>query len=141
LAIIFNADYSKDITETITNIPLRIGVANLKVVTYFTILPLFLKWSHDYPLSINDVKLRSKNWVELLPKGFGDEDVNAIENEFFTLKGKAKTRQFLPNKVLDLYLGISHLLRNEIENHIEESENHGNLNVSVCYQILFLYMI
>jgi hypothetical protein len=98
---------------------------------------MFLKWSHDYPLSINDVKLRSKNWVELLPKGCEDEDMNAIENEFFTLKGKAKTRQFLPNKVLDLYLGISHLLRNEIENHIEESES----NVSVCYQIFFLCAI
>jgi hypothetical protein len=116
------ADYSKDITETITNIPLSIGVGHLKAITYFTILPLFLKWSHDYPLSISDVKLRSKNWVELLPKGSGDEDVNAIGDEFFSLKGKAKTRQFLPTKVLDLYLGISHSLRNEIEDYIENLE-------------------
>jgi hypothetical protein len=135
LAILLNTDYSKDITETITNIPLTIGVGHLKVVTYFTILPLFLKWSHNYPLSIDNVKLRSKNWVELLPKGSGDEDANAIETEFFTLKGKAKTRQFLPNKVLELYLGISHSLRNEIEDHIEESENHDI--ISVCYQISF----
>lgn len=135
MAILLNTDYSKDITETITNIPLTIGVGHLKVVTYFTILPLFLKWSHNYPLSIDDVKLQSKNWVELLLKGSGDEDANTIETEFFTLKGKAKTRQFLPNKVLELYLGISHLLRNEIEDHIEESGNHDI--ISVCYQISF----
>jgi len=141
LAILLNADYSKDITETITNIPISIGVGHLKAVTYFTILPLFLRWSHNYPLSIDDVKLRSKNWVELLPKGSGDEDLNAIETDFFTFKGKAKTRHFLPNKVLDLYLGISHLLRIEIENHIEELENNRDNNISVCYQILFFCMI
>ena len=67
----------------------------------------------------------------MLPKGSGDEDVNAIDSVFFTLKGKAKTRHFLPNKVLDLYLGISHSLRNEIENHIEELEL--NTSISVCY--------
>jgi len=100
----------KDITETISNIPLHIGVANLKVIAYYMILPMFLKWSHDYPLSIDDVKLRNKNWVEMLPKGPSDEDLNTIEGEFYTFKGKAKTRQFLPSKVLDLYLGIGYAL-------------------------------
>jgi hypothetical protein len=86
---------------------------------------------------MDDVKLRSKNWVEMLPKGSGDGDMNAIENEFFTLKGKAKMRQFMPNKVLDLYLGISHSLRNEIENHIEESEI--NRSILVCYQVFIFF--
>jgi hypothetical protein len=122
----------KDITETVTNIPLHIGVSHLKAVAYFTILSLFLKWSGDYPLSIDDVKLRNKNWVEMLPKGPGDEDVNAIESEFFTFKGKAKTRQFLPNKVLDLYLGISYAMRSEIDIYIEERNTNP---VSVCYQV------
>ena len=124
--------FVKDITETISNIPLRIGVSNLKTIAYFTILPPFLKWSHDYPLSIDDVKLRSKNWVEMLPKGPGDQDVDVIESEFFTFKGKAKTRQFLPNKVLDLYFGISHKLRCDIEHYVEEL----NTNItSVCYHL------
>lgn len=91
---------------------------------------MFLKWSHDYPLSIDDVKLRTKNWVEMLPKGPGNEDLNAIEGEFYTLKGKAKTRQFLTNKVLDLYLGIGYVLRSEIETYIEEHKSG-----LVCYQI------
>ena len=126
----------KDITETISNIPLCIGVRNLKNIAYFTILPLFLKWARDYPLSIDDVKLRSKNWVEMLPKGDELEDVNAIESEFFTVKGKTKARQFLPNKVLDLYLGISHLLKNEIEDHIESEElkaAQASNSIPVCY--------
>ena len=82
------------------------------MIAYFTILPLFLKRSHDYLLyvSMDDVKLCSKNWVEMLPKGPGDEDADATENKFFTIKSKAKTCQFLPNKMLDLYLGISHKL-------------------------------
>ena len=99
---------------------------------------MFLKWSHDYPLTLDNVKLRFKNWVEMLPKGPGDEDVNAIESEFFTVRGKSKTRTFLPNKVLELYLTISHSLRNEIENYVEEfaEELKTTTNsLSVCYLI------
>ena len=127
----------KDITETISNIPIHIGVANLKVIAYYTILPMFLKWSLNYPLSIDNVKLRNKNWVELLPKGPGDEDLNAIEAEFYTFKGKAKSRQFLPNKVLDLYLGISYALRSEIEDYIEEHRDDTSSGL-VCYRF-YLY--
>ena len=108
------------------------------MVAYFTVLPPFLKWSKDYPLSVDDVKLRSKNWVEMLLKGPGDQDIDAIKNKFFTIKGKAKTRQFLPNKVLDLYLGISHTLRCSIDNYVEELRINtmtGTSNSdSVCYQ-------
>ena len=68
----------------------------------------------------------------MLPKGPGNEDVNAIESEFFTLKGKAKTRHYLPNKVLDLYLGISYMKRCEIDDYIEE---YNTNSVSVCYQV------
>jgi hypothetical protein len=123
----------KDITETISNIPLHIRVSNLKAIAHFTILPLFLKWSNNYPLSIDDVKLRNKNWVEMLPKGPGEEDVDAIESEFFTFKGKAKMHHFLPNKVLDLYLGISYAKRSEIDEYIEEHLGTDMTRTSVCY--------
>jgi hypothetical protein len=87
---------------------------------------------------MDNVKLRSKNWVEMLPKGPGDEDVNAIESEFFTFRGKSKTCHFLTNKVLELYLGISHSLRNEIESYIEdlaEELKTTTNSLSVCYLI------
>jgi len=93
---------------------------------------MFLKWSHSYPLSIDDVKLRNKNWVELLPKGPSNEDLNAIESDFYTFKGKSKTRHFSANKVLDLYLGIGYTLRSEIESHIEEQSTNS---VLVSYQV------
>ena len=72
----------------------------------------------------------------MLPKGPGDEDVNAIESEFFTFKGKAKTRQFLPNKVLDLYLGISYAMRTGIDDYIEERNTNS---VSVCYEVFCVH--
>lgn len=89
---------------------------------------------------MDDVKLRNKSWVEMLPKGPGDEDVDAIESEFFTFKGKAKTCQYLPNKVLDLYLGISYAKRIKIDNYIEDSYNIKTVSdksdqVSVCYKV------
>ena len=68
----------------------------------------------------------------MLPKGLGNEDVNAIESEFFTFKGKGKTCHYLLNKVLDLYLGISYTKRCEIDNHIEE---YNANSILVCYQI------
>lgn len=71
----------------------------------------------------------------MLPKGPGDEDLNAIENEYYTIKGKAKTRTFLPNKVLELYLGIGYVLRSEIEDYIEEYNNNP---VPVCYHVFYL---
>lgn len=83
---------------------------------------------------MEDVKLRSKNWVEMLPKD--EDDVGAIENEFFSIKGRGKLRQFLPNKVLDLYLGISYTLRCDIENYIEEFKT-GSESISVCYHIFY----
>jgi hypothetical protein len=121
----------KDIMETISSIPLHIGVSHFKAIVYFTILPLFLKWSNKYPLSMDDVKLHNKNWVKMLLKGPGNENVDAIKSKVFTFKGKVKTCQYLLNKVLDLYLGISYAKQNEIDNYIEECKIK---TVLVCYK-------
>ena len=59
-------------------------------------------------LLIEDLRLRFKDWVELIPAGPGDEDVNAISSRFFQPKGKMKTLQFVSNKVLELYLELAH---------------------------------
>lgn len=69
----------------------------------------------------------------MLPKGPGDQDVDVIKNEFFTIKGKAKTRQFLLNKVLDLYFGISYKLWCDIDNYVEDLNANS---VSVCYPVI-----
>ncbi len=79
---------------------------DLKAIAYFTLLPLFSKWSKEFPLSVNDLQLRFKDWVELIPLGPKDEDVNAISSKFFIPKGKSKALQFQPNKSPGSLLGI-----------------------------------
>ena len=105
---------------------------DLKAIAYFTLLPLFSKWSKEYPLSIDDLQLRFKDWVELIPLGPKDGDVNAISNKFFVPKGKSKALQFQPNKVLDLYLELSHDRHREILDHLDEIENSA-VRQSSCY--------
>ena len=73
----------QNISETIHNIPIYIGVWELKRITYLTLLPLFVKWSKDYSLTMNDVQLCFKDWVELTPARPNNEDVNVISSKFF----------------------------------------------------------
>ena len=90
----------------VSNIPVNIGVQQLKLVAYYTLLPLFVKWSKNAELALEDVRLHFKDWVELMPSGSGSQDVGAIASKFFIPKGKMKILQFQPNKVLDLYLEL-----------------------------------
>ena len=121
--IAFNRTSSQNISETISNIPLYIGVRDLKIIAYFTLLPLFLKWSKDQPLSIDNLQLRFKDWVELIPLGSGEEDVNAISSKFFVPKGKSKVLQFQRNKVLDLYLEMTYEMYSQFSDHLAELQN------------------
>jgi hypothetical protein len=122
----------QNISETVSNIPLHIGVKDLKAIAYFTLLPLFSKWSKQFPLSIDDLQLRFKDWVELIPLGDKDngEDVNAISSKFFVPKGKSKALQFQPNKVLDLYLELSNDRYREILDHLDDIENNAVCHIS-----------
>jgi hypothetical protein len=99
---------SKNISETINNVPVHVGAVQLKTICYLTILPVFLKWSKgtSATLDIDEVILRQKDWVEIvLVKGV--EDVDVIAKPFFIPRGKNKTVQFHPGKGADLNLEIS----------------------------------
>ena len=52
---------SQNISETISNIPVYIGVQELKRIAYFTLFPPFTKWSKDYNLAMEDLQLRFKD--------------------------------------------------------------------------------
>ena len=82
-----------------------------------------MKWSKDHTLAIEDLQLRFKDWVELIPAGPDNEDVGAISSRFFLPKGKSKTIQFHPNKVLELYLELAHDKYAEIQNYLEDIED------------------
>lgn len=69
---------------------------------------------------MEDLRLRFKDWVELIPTGPGDEDINAISSKFFLPKGKMKTLQFSSKKVLELYLELAHDRYAKIITRLEE---------------------
>jgi hypothetical protein len=113
---------TQNISETIANIPVYIGVQVLKNIAYFTLLPPLIKWSKNDTLDIEDLCLRFKDWVELVSLGSGDEDINAIASKFFIAKEKSKTVQFHPGKGLELYLELPYNQYAEILQHLEELE-------------------
>ena len=82
-----------------------------------------MKWSKDYPLSLDDLRLRTKEWVELIPLGSGDEDINAISSKFFAPRGKSKVIQFQSNKVLALYLELGYEQYRKALDHLDDLEN------------------
>jgi hypothetical protein len=118
---------TQNISETIGNIPVHIGVRALKAVTYYTLLPLFIEWSKGYLLVIDNVRLRSKDWVEMIAPGQGDdsEDADAISNQFFVeKKGKSKGHpQFQRNKVLPVYIELIYKEYLKVMDHLEELES------------------
>lgn len=57
-------------------------------------------------LEIDEVVLRQKDWVEIVPVR-GVEDVDVIAKPFFVPRGKNKTVQFHAGKGADLNLEIS----------------------------------
>lgn len=73
-------------SETQGNIPVHIGVQQLKTIAFYTILPAFLKWSNNYPLAFEHIRMRDKKWVEFVP---AEPDVDAVAKDFYTFKSKA----------------------------------------------------
>jgi hypothetical protein len=85
-------------------VPAHIGVKSLKTIIFAALLPYFLKWSNEYPLSVDDVSLRHKNWLELVPPT-DREDTDAIFPYFFTEK-KNGVKKFTAGTTLDLILAL-----------------------------------
>lgn len=113
---------SQNILETVSNIPVHIGIQELKNIAYLTPLAPFMIWSKDDILAIEDLHLHFKDWVELIPLGHGHEDVNTIASKFLQPKGRSKMIQFTPNKVLELYLELAYNMYAEILTYLEDME-------------------
>jgi hypothetical protein len=119
----------QNIFEAVSNIPVHIGVNDLKFVAYHAILPHFLKWSKDFPLLFDECELRTKLWVELIPK---TPDVDAIADKFFDLKGKNKTTKvFSAKQGIDLYLAISNEKFESTLEHLANLDDDDDENRSV----------
>ncbi|KAF9477407.1 hypothetical protein BDN70DRAFT_810773 [Pholiota conissans] len=112
-----------DILEAISNIPVHIGLSDLRWVVYHTLLPHYVKWSKGFPLNPEECTIRDKLWVELVPK---EPDVDAIAAKFFIVgKGKNKNNlrpTFSPRNGIDLFFCIDHTKYQAILNHLSDLE-------------------
>ena len=124
----------QNISETISNVPVHIGVQSLKAIAFLTAHPLFLKWSKDaFHISVDDVRLRSKDWVEMVAIP-GVPDVDAIAQKFFVAKGKSKIPQFQAGKGTEVFLELEYEKYQEIMTYLEELvENEADLSVCLGF--------
>ena len=95
-----------------------------------------MKWSKNDTLDIEDLCLQFKDWVELIPLGSSDDDINAITSKFFVAKGKSKTIQFHAGKGLDLYLELPYSRYAEILQRLEDLEE-VRFWPSCCLTVLY----
>jgi hypothetical protein len=137
--------FLQNICESVGNVPVHIGARDLKQTAFLTLHPKFSTWSKGYPLTLNDVTLRSKNWVEIIPKFStrpGD-DIDAIKDHFYKPRGRAKTISFSAGSGIDLYLEIHYQQYQKVLAHQEDKENDDD-NFSVSQYpipVVLLYYI
>jgi hypothetical protein len=102
-------------------VPVHIGVHDLKVIAFLTAQAPFLKWSKNAQISIDDLRLRNKDWVEMVPVP-GTPDIDAIASKFFVKRGKSKVVQFYPGKGTEVILELSYEKLTEVIIRLEELE-------------------
>jgi hypothetical protein len=89
-------------------------------LVYYTLLPKYLQWSRDFALDMNECELRTKDWVEILPKF---PDIDAISEKFFAFKGRNKAvKMFNAKSGIDLSLVIQHEKYEAILSHLQDLE-------------------
>ena len=130
----------QNLFESIPNVHVHIGAAELKSLVYFTLLPKYLQWSHDTPLKMDECELRTKDWVEILPKF---PDIDAISEKFFVFKGRNKTvKMFNAKSGIDLSLVIQHDMYEAILSHLqdlEEAKHAANVSVRTYISNILQY--
>ena len=121
------------------NIPVRIGAVDLKILCFVTVLPLFSKWSKDYPLQIEDLKLRDqKFFVEIIPSPHGG-DKDAISKSFFVAVGQSKVKKFKTGQaklVLELDYEVYQKVLQHRERILQAEEEQEELGSAVTSQAL-----
>lgn len=78
------------------HVPVHIGAVALKRSLYNAVIQHWNKWTDDYPLHIDQIVMRDKQWVILNPT---DPDCDAIAKHFFKT-GKKGNRTFKSGKTI-----------------------------------------
>lgn len=98
---------SQDLVEAVDHIPVHIGAVALKRTLYNAIIPRWNRWTNDFPLHIDQITMRDKQWVILYPT---DPDCDAIAKYFFKTgkkgnrifkSGKTVIQFHIPNEIYD----------------------------------------
>jgi hypothetical protein len=110
----------------------HIGACDLKNVVFLALLPQISQWSKQFLLSANDLCLREKNWVELIPSLVqGVADVDAIAQRFFVLKrgkGKSEGRIFQSGEIT-VYLELPYGKYQQVLEHFENIANASSVGL------------
>jgi hypothetical protein len=80
----------------VDHIPVRIGVVALKKTLYDALIPRWNRWTNNFPLHIDQITMRDKQWVILNPTV---PDCDAVAKHFFKT-GKKGTRTFKTGKTV-----------------------------------------
>ena len=136
--------------ETVSHIPARIGHVDLLLTGVTAIEHRFVKWSKGMQLTVNDVTLRDTQWEELVPKGYGVQDVDVIADRLYKeMKGPgghSKKRFDGGKKPLDIILALPYEKYDIafMNSQRDEEEMEVNVNASIpsprdthdCYQVV-----
>ncbi|KAF9062400.1 hypothetical protein BDP27DRAFT_1483240, partial [Rhodocollybia butyracea] len=97
-----------------SGVPVNIGAHALKTFAFSVVLPLWNEWSHGYPLSINDLSLKDKNFEEISPP-LNSPDVDCIQTHFFIPPKKANAPPTLKKDKVLVLLHILNKLLGQVE--------------------------
>lgn len=113
--------------QAIDDVPVHIGAVELKNLLYDQILPSWLAYTEGYPLDINNIILRSKDWVEIQPL---NPDRDAISCSFFKT-GKNGGITFKMGHCL-VHFNILNRIYNEYLDYAEKKEEERLNNQEAC---------
>ncbi|KAF9072311.1 hypothetical protein BDP27DRAFT_1418217 [Rhodocollybia butyracea] len=97
-----------------SGVPVNIGAHALKTFAFSVVLPLWNEWSHGYPLSIDDLSLKDKNFEEISPP-LNSPDVDCIQTHFFIPPKKANAPPTLKKDKVLVLLHIPNKLLGQVE--------------------------
>ena len=103
----------QDVLQAVDDVPVHIGAVDLKNLLYSQILPVWLAYTEQFPLDIEEIMMRTKDWVEIHPLN-PDRDVIARQfrrtgkNGGITFKtGRCLINFHIPNKIYNQYLNYA----------------------------------
>ena len=111
----------QDVLQAIDNVPVHIGAVELKKLLYKEIIPSWNSYTEGYPIAIEDIVMRSKEWVAIQPL---NPDRDVISRPFFK-PGRGGASIFKTGRCTVLF-HIPNNIYNQYLNYVEKNEEERN---------------